>query len=282
MAGRIPQTRRSPAKRDTPEEKDFDTMTRIVLSLTMLLLTCGFIQRSLTAAELSGGQKVLADAARQDQHAFVLFYRGDDAATQSMHRTVQSTLAERTDALILPVRLDDAAESALVERFDATRTPMPATVVLAPNGAITSVFPQRVAPQQLTASIVPPSQAACLKALQEQKIVLLCVQPEGSDEIPAGVTAFQADPHFKDRTAVVTVTATDPTEANFLQQLAMRTDQPGCLVAFMAPPGVMLGRYNDRVTADILARKLASSGKCCDDPTCKHHHPPAGKTPAGR
>jgi hypothetical protein len=258
-------------------------MTRIVSSFAVLtLLTCGIGQRPLCAAELSGGQKVLDAAARQDQHTFVLFYRGDDAATQNMHRTVQSTLAERSDAVILPVRLDDAAETALIERFDATRTPTPATVVLAPNGAITSVFPQRVAPQQLTASIVPPSQAACLKALQEQKIVLLCVQPAGSDEIPAGVRQFEADPHFKDRTAVVTVTATDPAEAKFLQQLAMRTDQPSCLVAFMAPPGVMLGRYNNKVTADILARKLASSGNCCEDPTCKHHHPPAKKVPAGR
>jgi hypothetical protein len=283
MGGRIPRLAQAPASRDTAEEKDFAIMTRIVSSLAALtLLTCGVTFRPLAAAELSAGQKVLADAARQDQHAFVLFYRGDDAATQSMHRTVQSTLAERPDAVILPVRLDDAAESALVERFDATRTPMPATVVLAPNGAITSVFPQRVAPQQLTASIVPPSQAACLKALQEQKIVLLCVQPEGSDEIPAGVRQFEADPHFKDRTTVVTVTATDPAEAKFLQQLAMRTDQPSCLVAFMAPPGVMLGRYNNKVTADILARKLASSGNCCEDPNCKHHHPPAKKAPAGR
>ena len=122
-------------------------MTRIVSSLAALtLLICGITSRPLPAAELSAGQKVLADAARQNQHTCVMFYRGDDAATQNMHRTVQSTLAERPDAVILPVRLDDAAETALVERFDATRTPMPATVVLAPNGAITSVFPQRVAP----------------------------------------------------------------------------------------------------------------------------------------
>src|SRR5690606_7676552 len=85
-------------------------VTRIVSSFAALtLLVVGLSQRPLAAADMSAGQRAIADAARQNQHTFVMFYRGDDPATQSMHRTVQSTLAERTDAVVLPVRLDDAA-----------------------------------------------------------------------------------------------------------------------------------------------------------------------------
>jgi hypothetical protein len=250
-------------------------MTRIVSSFTVLtLLACVIGQRPIAAAEMSAGQKVLADAARQGQHTFVMFYRGDDAATQSMRQTMQSALADRPDAVILPIRLDDAAETELVARSDAgNRRP----------GS------QRGRHQRLSAA----GRNAAVDRFDRAR------QPGGMPEGPAGsedrpalrparrkrgdrVTQFQADPHFKDRTAVVTVTATEPTEAKFLQQLGMRTDQPTCLVAFMAPPGVMIGRYNSKVTHEILAQKLAASGKCCDDPNCKHHHPPASKAPTGR
>src|SRR5690606_17848666 len=104
---------------------------------------------------------------------------------------------------------DENRERALIEQFDATRLPLPAVAVIAPNGAVTGVYPQRVTPQHLTASIVSPAQAECLKALQEQKIVLLCVHPEGATTIPKGVQDFTADQHFRDRTQLVSVHAND-------------------------------------------------------------------------
>lgn len=251
--------------------------------LTFLLLTCAVFARvqTTTAADLSQGQQAVQTAAEQNQFAFILFYRSNDAATQAMHQVLQSTLSNRQDATIVPVQIGSTGERALVDRFDASRTPMPATVALAPNGAVCSVFPQRVSAGQLTASIVSVGQMTCLKALQDQKIVLLCAHPEGSTTLPEGVRQFQADDLFKNRTEVVSVQANDPAEAKFLQQLKVRTDQTTPVTAFMAPPGVMLGIYNSNVTLDILAQKLAAAGKCCDDPNCKHHRA-AGSTPSPR
>ncbi|MCA9077739.1 MAG: hypothetical protein KDA93_22120 [Planctomycetaceae bacterium] len=258
-------------------------MTRTVLTLlTLCPLFASLAGQATNAADLSPGQRVVASAAQNNQFTFILFHRGKDAATQNMHQVLQTTLAERQDAVIVPIQIGDAGEQALIEQFDATRTPMPAVAVLAPNGAVTSVFPQRVVSQQLTAAIVSPGQAACLKALQDQKIVLLCAQPEGSRTVPDGVRQFQADALFKDRTQVVTVQANNPDEARFLHQLRMRTDQPTSVVAFMAPPGVMMGIYNADVTYDILAQKLAAAGKCCDDPNCRHHRAAGGKNPTRR
>ena len=242
--------------------------------LPALLLTTAATSR---AADLAPGLQQVSTAAEQEQFAFIMFYRANDTATGQMRRTLQTTLSQRQDATVVPVSIGDRTEQELIERFDATRLPMPAVAVLAPNGAVTSVFPQRVSSQQLTAAIVSTAQAECLKALQDQKIVLLCVQPEGNRFEPQGVKTFREDDHYKDRTQVVDVQATDPAEAKFLKQLGLRTDQSAPLVAFMAPPGVLLGRYNASVTFDVLAQKLAASGKCCDDPNCKHHHSTGGK-----
>lgn len=245
-------------------------MTRTVSLFALVPALLAAASLSASAAELSPGQQAVQSAAEQGQFAFVLFYRGNDAATSSMQQTLTSTLAQRSDAAIVSVQVTDPAERSLIAHFDATRLPLPAVAVLAPNGAVTSVFPRRVAAQQLTAAIVSSGQADCLKALQEQKIVLLCVHPEGTSSIPQGVQEFQADELYLGRTELVSVQANDPQEAKFLGQLKVRTDQPTTTTVLMAPPGVMLGMYNANVTHQILARKLVDAGKCCDDPNCKH------------
>ena len=257
-------------------------MTRIVsvygLTVAMLstILTVG-----ASAHAASPSEKAVATAAKNNQFAYVMFYRGNDTAAQTMHGTIKSTLAERRDAVIVPVQISNKAEQALVRRFDATRIPMPAVAVLAPNGAVCSVFPQKVTSHQLTAAIVSRGQASCLKALQDKKIVVLCAQPAPSTEIPVGVRQFQADKLYSNRTEVVRVTASDPNEAKFLKQLRVPTTKRTPVVAFMAPPGVMIGVFNEKVTHKELAQKLAAAGKCCDDENCKHHQA-AGTQPSRR
>lgn len=248
----------------------------------LLLVTASMWGAPVLGGEAGPAQQKIAAAAESEQYAFVLFYRQSDAATQGMHRVLQETLSARNDATAVSVNISDANEATLIEQFDATRMPMPAVAVIAPNGAVTGVYPQRVTTPQLTASIVSSGQAACLKALQDQKIVLLCVHPEGTTSIPKGVQDFQADALFRGRTQLVSVQASDPAEQKFLRQLQVRTDQPSTLTAFMAPPGVMLGVYNAKVTHGVLAQKLAAAGKCCDDPNCKHHKGAAGQSSTRR
>ena len=258
-------------------------MTRIVSTygLTVALLSA-FLTFSPSAHAASSREQAVAAAAQNNQFAFVMFYRGNDAAAQAMHGTIKSTLAKRRDSVFVPVQLGDKAEQALIKKFDATRIPMPAVAVLAPNGAVCSVFPQKVTSHQLSAAIVSPGQASCLKALQDKKIVVLCAQPASSTEIPIGVRQFQADKLYSSRTEVVTVLASDPNEAKFLNQLRVRTDQPTPVIAFMAPPGVMLGVFNANVSYEVLAQKLAAAGKCCDDENCKHHKSAQAKQPSRR
>ena len=257
-------------------------MTRIVSTygLTVALLSA-FLTISHSAHAAGPGEQAVATAARNNQFAFVMFYRSNDAATQSMHRTLTSSLSDRKDVAVVPVQIGDAGEAALIKKFDATRIPMPAVAVLAPNGAVCSVLTQRVSEKQLVACIVSPGQAKCLKALQDGRIVALCAQPSADAEIPVGVKQFQADKLYSERTTVVPVLASDAGEAKFLNQLRVPTNQRTPVVAFMAPPGVMIGVFEGNVTHSELAQKLAAAGKCCDDENCKHHQA-AGNQPSRR
>ena len=249
--------------------------------LTMTLVTACFAMAQ-TARAASPAEQAIQAASANNQFAFVMFYRGNDAATQAMHGTLQSSLANRQNAVLVPVQIGNAAEQALVKQFDATRMPMPATATVAPNGAVCSVFPRRVTEQQLAAAIVSPGQTQILKALQDRKLVLLCAQPTAGAPVPVGVQQFQADKLYSNRTEVVTVLANDPAEAEFLTKIGVKPGQPTPVVAFMAPPGVMVGTFNANVSFDVLAEKLAAAGKCCDDENCKHHQSASSKQPSRR
>ena len=119
-----------------------------------------------------------------------------------------------------------------------------------------------------------------MKALQDQQLVLLCIQPRADVPVPGGVAQFQADELYRERTQLVTIEAGDPAEAQFVSQLNVPTTTATTVTALMAPPGVLLGTYGSDVTHATLAERLAAAGKCCDDPNCRHHR--AGGQPAQR
>ena len=245
-----------------------------------IVASCLFTPTAVHAQ--SSGQSSLAEAAKQQKFAFLLFYRANDATTQAMYKVLNAELARHNNATFVPVNITDPQEKAVIDQFDASRTPMPAIMAIAPNGAITGVFAQKLTAAQVDAAIVTPAQARCMRALQDKKLVLLCVQPTGSQQVPVGVQQFKADKLNVNRTHLVSFQAGDPAEAKFLQQLKVRPDTRTTVTAFMAPPGVLLGTFNDKVTPTVLMTKLAAAGQCCDDPNCKHGKPATATKPTTR
>jgi hypothetical protein len=211
----------------------------------------------------SPGEAALADAVRGQKYCFVLFCKEEDEATRAVRQTLQTYVAARTgQATWVAVRTNDPAEKAVVDRFGVSRAPLPLVLAVAPNGAITGGFPQKVSDAQLAGAFVSPSMARCLYALQNRKLVLLCVQPP-KEPVPAGVTQFQGDPQYLPHTTVVTLDPADPAEARHLKDLQVVAGTPTPVTLFLAPPGSVLGRFEGAVTKDQLVEKLKAAGTCC-------------------
>jgi len=259
---------------------DISLRGRATMLIPALAAIC-FCQPSAALAE-SAGQSWLATAASQQKFAFILFYRTNNAATQAMHKVLNAELQRRDNTALVPINITDAQERAVVDQYDASRTPMPAVMAIAPNGAITGVFAQRLLPAHVESAIVTPGQTRCMRALQDKKLVLLCVQPAGGQQVPTGVEQFRTDKLNVNRTQLVSIQASDPAEAKFLQQLKVRPDTKSAVTAFMAPPGVLLGTYNNKVTPTILMNRLAAAGQCCADPNCKHRKAATAARPTTR
>lgn len=234
-------------------------------------------ERAAAPAERASAAKAdvaLETAAAQRKFTFILFWRENNTATKDMLQALKGSLADHGDrTTTVTVNVTDPAEKNVVARFDVSRSPMPLVLAVAPNGAVTGVFSEKVTAAYVAQSLVTPRMTECMKAMQGGKLVLLCVQPSEKMATPPGVKQFVADPHYSQRTTIVSMQVTEPEEKRFLKELQVSpASMNGSTVVFMAPPGVMVGKFSGLVSKDELAMKLHAAGKCCDDPNCKHNH----------
>ena len=220
-------------------------------------------------ATISPGQAAIDRAAGANKYAFVFFWKEQDRQTDAVWNAFQPAVGRVADsAEYVSVRTTDPAEKALVDRYDAGRAPMPLILAIAPNGAITKAFPGKFDERELAAAFVSPCTQRCLKALQDRRLVFLCVRdwpPEARTvAIPRGVADFRADARFAQATEIVLLNVRDERESSVLRELAIdpRTATP--VTVFLAPPGTTIGRFGDTVTKNELAAKLSSaqSGPC--------------------
>jgi hypothetical protein len=213
----------------------------------------------------SKGLAAIDQAARDGKYLFIFFWKANDEQSRQMYGLFQSTMtkwAESTNSVGL--QITDPAEKPVVEKFGVSRAPMPLVLALAPNGAITKGFPLKFTEQQLQEAFVSPCTATCMKALQDRKLVLLCVQNQRTQFSQAawqGAQDFKADARFAQATEVVTVDPVDSRETPFLQTLQVNPRTPTAVTVLLAPPGQPVAAFTGAVTKDQIVAKVMA-GPC--------------------
>jgi hypothetical protein len=214
----------------------------------------------------SKGALAIEKAAAAGKYTFVFFYSDDGEATQSRRaafREVMGRIADR--AVPLEVDTTDPGETRIVNRFGVSRAPMPLVLAVAPNGAITGGFPQEFEEAQLLGAFASPCEEKSLKALQERKVVLLCVQ-NGNTKLNGdamkGVQDFKADPNFGPSTEIVTLDPADPSESEFLKMLQVAPQTASAVTVCLVPPGQAVARFTGETRKETIVAALSSGGGC--------------------
>jgi hypothetical protein len=215
------------------------------------------------AGGLSEATAALDRAAAARKFAIVFFWKDQNPQTGRAWSTLQTAAGRMSDwAEIVPVQASNPAEKALVDRFGTSRAPMPLVLAVAPCGAVTKAFGAVFDEAQLRTAFVSPGTQLCLKALQDRKLVLLCVfdQAESAGTaLPPGVRDFKADARFDAASEVVLINANDDGEAGFLKELKVDARAPKPFTVLLAPPGTVVGQFDNRASKDQLVAKLTAS-----------------------
>jgi hypothetical protein len=223
----------------------------------------------------SKGLEALQRAAAADKYLFVFFWQEKSQQTNAMwgvFHNAMSKLADRADSVA--INLSDRAEQPMVAKFGIDRSSLPLVLALAPNGAITKGFPVRFHEDQLSQAFVSPCTAECMKALQDRKLVVLCVEHPSPQvrqvSLQKGVQQFAGEEPYSRNSKVVVLNANDPAEATFLKSLQLDPRTTAPVTVLMAPPGSVVGTFVGNVTKAEMVAKLNSASSC--GPNCSCHH----------
>jgi hypothetical protein len=150
---------------------------------------------------------------------------------------------------------------------------MPFVLAIAPNGAMTKGFTTQFDEKELRQAFVSPCTTECMKALQDNKLVLLCVEPSSSKDkkvsLQKGVQDFTEDEEYTKSSKVLAVNAGNPAEAAFLKDLRVDPQTADRVTVLMAPPAAVVGTFVGDVTKDQLTAKLKSAQSgCCPGGSC--------------
>ena len=255
-------------------------MDRYRTGLTATVVLSGMLLvNGTTKAEIpwdsdaSPGFAALASASQQGRYAFVLFWKKDDEQTQRMYDQLELAVANMSvTAEIVKVRVGDPREGPTVKEFGVERAPMPLVAAVAPNGAVTKAWPLQFREDQLQEGIVSAGTARCMKALQDRKLVVLCVQnDETAHSLVAwqGAQGFNADARFATASELVKLDPTDSQEASFLQTLKVNPGTRDAVTILLAPPGQPVARFVGAVSTEQLVAKVTSAQSgCCPGGKC--------------
>jgi hypothetical protein len=224
------------------------------------------VARKSGAHRKSAGASVIESAAAADKYTFIFFYSDESEQTQSERAAFRMAMSRITEkAVPLEIDTNDPTEIRIVNEFQVSRAPMPLVLAVAPNGAITGGFPQEFEETQLLGAFASPCEEKSLKALQERRVVLVCVQngsTKTNDAAMKGVQDFKADPNFGPSTEIVMLDPADPSEAEFLEALQVAAQTHEAVTVCVVPPGRAVARFTGATRKETIVAALSSSKGC--------------------
>ncbi|NCO93395.1 MAG: hypothetical protein COZ06_17880 [Armatimonadetes bacterium CG_4_10_14_3_um_filter_66_18] len=215
----------------------------------------------------------LQRAQNQKKHAFLLFYKqGNDACAKMRMTLVQAEKNLGKKAVFYAADVSSAKDKATVQEYRADQAPLPLTLVFAPNGAIVKAFPGKVATQQeLGKAFASPVFADVTKAMQDRKLVLLCVQggkTQGNSSSLSAARAAAADKRAGGSIEVVRAAPEDSANADLLKQLEVAPSLKKASLFILVPPGVIAGKVDGETTKGAVWAAIVKGVSSCSSGSC--------------
>jgi hypothetical protein len=225
-------------------------------------------------AAASPGVAAIEKAAKDNKYVFIFFFAGQDTNTGAMYGVFQTAMKKLTDrADSIAIHVASAAEKPIIDYYGVRGAPMPLVLAIAPTGAATRAFPKTFNEAQFQQAFVSPCTATCMRAIQDRRSILLCVQSDKTQfnkEAMQGVKAFQADPQYTKGTEIVTLNPADEVEQSFLKALQVDPRTPVAVTLLVTPPGAPVARFTGAVSKGQIEAGLKQAQTSCG-PNCNCH-----------
>ena len=224
-------------------------------------------RKSGAATKVSPTEKAIQAAAKQNRYIFVTFYKKDDAASDKMlaaMKTAQKKVSSKANFARADV--DNPVHENLIKRCKVKSAFAPLTLAFAPNGAVTKAFMKNAKTNDVSSAFVSSGMADVLKALQDGKMAVVCLQngkTKYNEESLAAARGLQADSSLSGSVEIVKIDPSARSESKFLAQCKADASSPNSQIVILVPPGKLVGTFDGATTKDELMADLEKALRSC-------------------
>ena len=216
----------------------------------------------------SAAEMAIQKATEGNKYLFLVFYKQSDPKSEEMKQVAaqaQKEVSARANVAYIDVA--DESEQALIEKYGIDQAPIPITLVMAPNGAIVTGFPEKVSMEDLQHAFVSPKMAEIIKATQDQKLVYLYIANPSIKYYKENLTTIQeaAETDLSGSARVIEVDPEDKEEAALIEQCKVEVpvNETNLLIV---NGGYIVGRLTGKIDKQTLLQTTISGcggGSCC-------------------
>jgi len=225
---------------------------------------------------VTAAAQAIARAAEGGRYAFVLFHRSGGPSADPMQAPFSQAKADlQSKAEFTTVDVDKDADAQLIDKYGIDRAPLPVILALAPNGAVTKAFTKPADAAALRKAFVSETTARMLKALQDGKLVALCVQGDNTQHNQESMDAareFAADESLEGQAEVMRLDPGSRGEAPLLEQCNLSPTLREASIVLLVPPNTLVATVPGATTKakllSALQQGLAACGSGCGPSGC--------------
>ncbi|MDD5528615.1 MAG: hypothetical protein PHX21_01135 [bacterium] len=212
-------------------------------------------------------------ASKENKYLFLVFYKQDDQKSEKMKQVVAQVERELSGkANFTRIDISNPNAQATIQKYGIDRAPIPITLVMAPNGAVVTGFPDTVNNDLLRNAFVSPKTTEIIKSVQDRKLAYLYIANRGMKYYKANLDLLKetAKVDLQGAANIIEVDPKSEEESSLLKQCGVDASTKEATVLILNC-GSVVGNLTGKFVKQILLSRTMSgcSGGSCGGGTCK-------------
>lgn len=214
-------------------------------------------------------EEAISRSQKEGRYVILFFYEEGSAMSKKMAGVIEKAKSIWTDkAGFVDIGVNAPVSMALIKRYGIRK--YPATLVVAPNGAVTAGFSGITDLKSLKTGFVSPKMAEVIKAIQGEQTIFLSVQNDKIQYSKEALAACNEAASLLEGIArVIEVDPEDKEESELMKEAGIKTPVTKAVTLVISPRGTIVDRFNGQVTKrsilDSFQKVLAKSGGCGEE-----------------
>ncbi|MHC9545021.1 MAG: hypothetical protein AB9903_36365 [Vulcanimicrobiota bacterium] len=220
-------------------------------------------KKAKTPANGSMVSASLDRAGKEGKFLVAMFFEKNDELTGQMRKVCQEAKKKygKDKALFIEVDVNKKSEESAVTNYQIDRARKPVTLVIAADGTVVRGFSEKLSAADIEKAFVPEKMVKLLRALQEQRPVLVCFANKGFSNYEKVTSEVGAAVRGINGVVLIMVDPRNAKDLPLLEPFKLKPDMSENTV-MMINRGSLLGKLTGEINSKAITDAFSCGSGC--------------------